>query len=213
MNIGRLSSIVLKAGKYQLQYAFDQSIPRLTNADIYALGDDLQMDKFEFLTNHWAVKDVDLFQVLHRREVKCRPRPSVFQLSTNPINSNLVSLMMPFSAEFTAVNLALKSALEAENFVCKRADDFWFHPCLMQDIVELICTSKVVICDLSNKNANVLYEAGIAHTLGKEVILITQNIDDVPFDLRAFRWIRYLDNQEGRSKLAAEVVARLKTIA
>ena len=83
----------------------------------------------------------------------------------------------------------------------------------MQDIVELICTSKVVICDLSNKNANVLYEAGIAHTLGKEVILITQNIDDVPFDLRAFRWIRYLDNQEGRSKLAAEVVARLKTIA
>jgi hypothetical protein len=37
----------------------------------------------------------------------------------------------------------------------------------------------------------VFYETGIAHTVGKEVILITQNMDDVPFDLRHLRCILY----------------------
>ena len=59
----------------------------------------------------------------------------------------------------------------------------------MHDILELISTSKVIICDLSGKNPNVFYEAGIAHTLGKEVILITQHESDVPFDLRPLRYI------------------------
>ena len=83
----------------------------------------------------------------------------------------------------------------------------------MHDIIELICTSKVVICDLSGKNPNVFYEAGIAHTLGKEVMLITQNMEDVPFDLRALRCITYLNNQEGCDHLAKEVVARLQRVA
>ena len=82
----------------------------------------------------------------------------------------------------------------------------------MQDIVELICTSQVVVCDLSGKNPNVFYEAGIAHTLGKEVILITQSIDDVPFDLKPLRCIEYLNNCEGLKKLARDVVERINTI-
>ena len=95
----------------------------------------------------------------------------------------------------------------------QRADNFWLHAHIMQDIIELICTSKVIICDLSGKNPNVFYETGIAHTLGKEVILITQHIDDVPFDLRALRFITYLNNEEGRARLAADILARLATVA
>ena len=55
----------------------------------------------------------------------------------------------------------------------------------------MICKSSVVVCDLTGKNANVFYEAGIAHSLGKDVILITQSADDVPFDLRHLRYIPY----------------------
>ena len=43
---------------------------------------------------------------------------------------------------------------------------------------------------------NVFYEARIAHTLGREVILITQNENDIPFDLRHLRYVRYLNNAE-----------------
>jgi len=213
VNIGWLSRIELRAGEYQLQYSCDTRMPGLTNADIHAMASDLLMHDWEFSRNHWAIKDVDLFKVLYCGRTSQRPSPRVFQLSKNPIKPNLVSLMMPFSAEFGGVHQALKSALEAEKFECQRADDLWVHDHIMQDIVELICTSKVVICDLSGKNPNVLYEAGIAHTLGKDVILITQHMADVPFDLRAIRCITYLNNQEGLNRLASEVLARVVTVA
>ena len=106
----------------------------------------------------------------------------------------------------------MKATLEADGYQCQRADDMWVHDHIMTDIIELICTSAVVVCDLSGKNPNVFYEAGIAHTLGKEVILITQSHEDVPFDLRPIRYLNYLNNGEGRLKLASEILARVQSL-
>ncbi|POF32754.1 hypothetical protein [Roseibium marinum] len=211
--IGWISRIELRGQEYHLYFTIDPELPLLTNADIKALAPELDMIDWEFSRNHWAIKDVDLFRVLYRQKVTQRPAPTVFQLSQNPVNQKLISMMMPFSSDFSLAHSKIKTAIEAIGYECRRADDFWLHQHIMQDILELICTSKVVICDLSGKNPNVFYEAGIAHTLGKEVILITRHMEDVPFDLRSLRCITYLNNQEGCEKLALEVVDRLKTIA
>ena len=40
-------------------------------------------------------------------------------------------------------------------------------------------------------NANVFYELGLAHGLGIPTVLLTQDIDEVPFDLRAYRIRQY----------------------
>ena len=80
----------------------------------------------------------------------------------------------------------------------------------VQDIVELIARSKVVVCDLTGKNANVFYEVGIAHTLGREVVLITQSAADVPFDLRHLRYIPYLSNSEGLEQLKESLLERVR---
>ena len=53
------------------------------------------------------------------------------------------------------------------------------------------------------------YEVGIAHTLGREVILIAQSEHDIPFDLRHLRHIRYLNNAEGRAVLTEALQARM----
>jgi hypothetical protein len=119
----------------------------------------------------------------------------------------------PVSAGFDGVYAALGAAAEAVGEKCKRADDIWNHDAIIQDVVSLICKSSVVICDLTGKNANVFYEAGIAHSLGKDVILITQSADDVPFDLRHLRYIQYLNNGEGLQQLTAKVTDRLETLA
>ena len=120
--------------------------------------------------------------------------------------------MMPFSAGFDAVYAALRTAAEAVGKNCKRADDIWKHEEISQDVVSLICESSVVICDLTGKNANVFYEAGIAHSLGKKVILITQSAGDVPFDVGHLRHIQYLNNGEGLRQLTEKVTDRLKTL-
>ena len=46
-----------------------------------------------------------------------------------------------------------------------------------------------MVVDFSGKNANVMYETGIAHTLGKKVIPITQRIDDIPSDMQQYQGI------------------------
>ena len=47
------------------------------------------------------------------------------------------------------------------------------------------------MADLSRANPNVYYELGIAHSHRKNVILLAQNIDELPFDLRSYRNIPY----------------------
>ena len=44
---------------------------------------------------------------------------------------------------------------------------------------------------MPGRNPNVLYELGLAHAIGKPTILISQTIDDVPFDLKHVRTLLY----------------------
>jgi hypothetical protein len=70
-----------------------------------------------------------------------------------------------------------------------------------------------VICDCTGRNSNVFYEIGIAHTLGREVILITQSAADIPFDLRHLRYVLYSDTKAGLLVLQTQLQARITDIA
>ena len=61
----------------------------------------------------------------------------------------------------------------------------------MARIYNQIDKADVVISDMSGKNPNVFYETGYAHALNKQVILLTQNADDIPFDLKHYPHIIY----------------------
>ncbi|MES9842784.1 MAG: hypothetical protein ABW134_19735 [Candidatus Thiodiazotropha endolucinida] len=50
---------------------------------------------------------------------------------------------------------------------------------------------EVVLCDVTGRNPNVNYELGIAHALQKPAIIITKDINDVPFDYRHLRVVTY----------------------
>lgn len=56
-----------------------------------------------------------------------------------------------------------------------------------------LCTRKadVLLADLTSRNGNVFYELGLAHAIGKPVVLVSESIDDVPFDLRGLRVLLY----------------------
>ena len=126
------------------------------------------------------------------REVSLkRQKPKVFILPDHEkIVESLVSLMMPFEKSFDGVLQAVSEVCAQKHFTCRRADNFWEQDLILQDIVTLIDKSRIVICDCTGRNPNVFYEIGIAHTLGRDVILITQNNEDVPFDLRHLLYIR-----------------------
>lgn len=139
--------------------------------------------------------------------------PSIFSIPAEPINPNLVSVMMPFSADLAHVYESIKQASRNAGFECMRADDIWDHSTIVQDVFSLIFKSYIVVCDFTGKNPNVFYEAGIAHTLGKHVVPITQSANDIPFDLKHHRFATYLNNGEGREKLKRELTSRFLTLA
>src|SRR6266478_2714731 len=118
----------------------------------------------------------------------------------------------PADAGFNAVFDSIRQAADNVGLRCRRADDIWENAAIIQDVVALIDRSRVVVCDCSGRNPNVFYEAGIAHTLGREAILITQSEHDIPFDLRHLRYVRYLNNAEGRAALQEALQTRMLTI-
>ncbi|GHU11648.1 hypothetical protein AGMMS50225_17630 [Betaproteobacteria bacterium] len=212
--VGQINRTRIVGRDVSLEISFDADVPPLQNSMIYANRAELHMrEDFEFSRNHWAVKDVDLYRFLLRNVRPRRQCPVVFQIPEHEdIKPTLASAMMPFDAGFNAVYEAIQQASSNAGLRCKRADDIWENAAIIQDVVALIDRSRVVVCDCSGRNPNVFYETGIAHTLGREVILITQSEHDIPFDLRHLRYIRYLNNAEGRASLTQALQARMQTL-
>jgi len=138
--------------------------------------------------------------------------PTVFKIPKNGLNEKLISVMMPFNLGFKGTYDSIKRVADYMKLECLRADDIWENSTFMQDIFDLIYTSKIVIVDYSGRNPNVMYETGIAHTLGKIVIPITQSLEDIPSDLGHHRALKYLPNEEGYRNLSNELYKRIKTI-
>ena len=104
-------------------------------------------------------------------------------------------LLMPFDEEFVAVYTQfIKPLLEDVGFKVDRADDIESQQNILRDVVEKIDTSDLIVADLTSANPNVFYELGLAHALKKPVILMTQSIDDLPFDLKSYRHLEYSTN-------------------
>lgn len=139
--------------------------------------------------------------------------PNVFEVPDVSLEPDLVAVMMPLRAEFEPVYAAIQRACKSAGFRCLRADDIWEDSVIVQDIFSLVFRAQVVVVDFSGKNPNVMYETGIAHTLGKHVFPISQSIDDVPFDLQHHRVLKYLSNGEGLAKMEAALSARLRRVA
>lgn len=102
---------------------------------------------------------------------------------------------MPFSDPFNSYyKEILVPAIKNADVLPIRADEIYGVRPIIEDIAEGIIESDVIIADVTGKNPNVNYELGMAHALGKQVIIISKNIDDVPFDYQYARTIAYNTN-------------------
>lgn len=101
-------------------------------------------------------------------------------------------VLMPFAEELSDVYRCLiADGLAKAGYEVKRADDILSQNNILNDIVSGIVSSDLIVADLTGANPNVYYELGIAHALNKNVILLTQDIEELPFDLRSYRVVSY----------------------
>jgi hypothetical protein len=179
---------------------------------LWDLRQDLGIEDFEFQRTHWAFKEADLFEVLYRHSIDDTPRPRIHGVDhLLPIDPDQVSVMIRFRSDFDEVFEAVKEAAASADFKCHRVRDIWERDAIIADIANLIMRSRVVVADLTDRNANVFYEYGLAHGVGREVIPITQDQADT-FDVQHLRHILYENTKIGRETLTKSLEARFRTI-
>jgi hypothetical protein len=133
-----------------------------------------------------------------------------------PVASNNkpdIFVLMPFEPTLEPVfsdhiqNVARRLKLTAA-----RGDNFFSTHYVMADIWNAIWFSRAIIADCTTRNANVFYEIGVAHAVGRPVVLITQKDEDVPFDLRSVRYIRYEFTPRGMAEFESRLSSTLEAI-
>ena len=101
-----------------------------------------------------------------------------------------VFMIMPFQEQFLKLYDMIKDRLGKE-YEFSNAGDLDNQQNILQDIVIGITSADIVIVDVTGLNSNVFYELGLCHALNKKVILITQEISELPFDIRSYRVNEY----------------------
>jgi hypothetical protein len=73
-------------------------------------------------------------------------------------------------------------------------------------------SARLIVADCTDRNPNVFYEIGLAHTIGKPTILLTQKSEDVPFDLRHLRYIEYQLTPRGMKEFEAKFKETIRNV-
>lgn len=103
-----------------------------------------------------------------------------------------VFVLMPFGEEFNDVyQLGIKPACLEAGAYCERVDEQIFQESILDRIYNQVSKADFLVADMTGRNPNVFYETGYSHALGKRVILLTRNADDIPFDLKHYPHIVY----------------------
>lgn len=93
-----------------------------------------------------------------------------------------------------------------------RADEIYGSQPLMERIWKGIQEAEIVIADLTGRDPNVLYELGLAHVIWKTVVLLAQEDNDIPVDLREYAHIKYSTQGMGILQLTRELKKTLQAI-
>jgi hypothetical protein len=99
---------------------------------------------------------------------------------------------MAFTKEFEDIyEVGIKPACKDAGAACQRVDEQMFLENILSRIYGQIGAADIIVAEVTGRNPNVLYETGYAHGIGKRVIFVTQNVDDIPFDLKHYPHILY----------------------
>ena len=165
---------------------------------------------------HWAIKKGNLIEGVLKliKDQSDNQRPRLFNVKQWPLPTlGHIAVMMPFNKEFDPVHRAIQEACASQRYQTIRVDEIYGPTKIMGDIFSTIAQCKFVIGDLTGRNPNVLYEIGLAHALDRDVIMVVQNPEDIPFDLRHLRYFPYLQNEQGMEQLKKDLSESIRASA
>jgi len=113
-------------------------------------------------------------------------------------------MVMPFSnqAVIDAYDHVIEPVCDEKSIDVRKADEIFSTNPIYDDIVTEIQRADIIIVDITDRNPNVFYELGMAHTLKQKqtIILTNDEYEKAPFDISHFRIIKYEDSIKGHTE-------------
>jgi S1 RNA binding domain len=142
---------------------------------------------------------------------------------THPSEPGVVFFAMPFGhksvdggepCDFDTIYAsAFAPTVEACGMKPERLDSLYGPQGVLELIWRAIQRAEIVVIDFSLRNSNVTFEYGLAWTLGKRVIALTQDEDDIPSDVRGLnRFILYTQYFADMEKMKRELTLQLQAL-
>lgn len=124
-----------------------------------------------------------------------------------------VLVIQPFRPEFRGAFDLVAAATRAADAEAVRADEMVsLSEPITETVHRAVQEADLIVCDLTGSNPNVLYELGLARGLKKPIILISQRLQDIPFDLKTHRILVYDSSLPSQAELTRSLAALIRTV-
>jgi len=173
-------------------------IPRLANRDSDPENGVVAPDDLYELPEYLSTKSED------------KQKSKLPQVQKAP--QRIIFAAMPFAKGYDdTFEVGIQGACLELGYKAVRVDHQAFVGDIVSEIKALIKRSAAIIGDLSESRPNVLYEIGFAHASRRKVVLIcSTTMENIPFDVRNNRTIRYEKGQTTRLK--SSLIRELRAI-
>jgi len=123
----------------------------------------------------------------------------------------VMQFTQPYDALFDDV---IAPVAVREGFSAYRAADVHRPGVILEDIVEGLGESDVVVAEITPPNENVFYEIGYAHAVGKPIIFLAEKSfrNKLPFDISGHRVIFYDDTIAGKKDVEESLRKHLASV-
>lgn len=199
---------------------FDTSLERLTKALSPKYNKQVETEKLPIQPSSEIMLEIlesnrQMLDIIN--QMASRPSSDVFSIfgkTDGVVESNLCFVLMPFKPDWSIklFEQHIKPTGNKLGLDVVRADNIYGVTAIIRDIWIKINRARIIIADLTTKNPNVFYEVGLAHAIGKDVILITQDMADVPFDLQSLRCVVYSLVLDGPDKFCSDLENTIKAV-
>ena len=125
------------------------------------------------------------------------------------VNEREVFVLTPFNDKYLEAYDVIKKTCAKVKLNAVRSDDDYIEYSIMRHIIRKIVSARIIVANIDGRNANVMYELGIAHTLNKPTIIIDQGNHLVPFDIQGNHVIIYDSLKELEDKLFSQLTGIL----
>lgn len=165
------------------------------------------------LPNEFSFRIVDEIRHAERKsEMWVSPNPYLLQGRDFEAKPKSVFVVQAWSLKDTVLPI-IREICQNEGYSVTHASDRQGQV-IFEDIWIQINEAETVLVDFTHKRPNVYLEYGMALVLGKPIISLTQNSDDLPSDTPHLKYILYPSGIEGRAFLLEKIPKALRdTIA